>query len=103
MNGYWSYMWLIDRLPLSDKPDVRERADELFDRRMLGSVFIGKYIGDYAAHLTTALLGVHLGHILGIVATLALFIYWDRLNNRAKQASNELRPAQTTMNDWPEE
>lgn len=93
-------MWLIDRLPLSDSPDVRERVEELFSRKMLGAVLVGKFVGDYAALKTVQFLGVDLGYVLGIVLTIAFFVYWDRIERKAKQASDELRPAQTKVSDF---
>lgn len=92
-------MSLADRLPYSDLPSIRERIDELFSRQMLGAVLVGKFVGDYAALLTTGLLGNHAGHILGIIATVSLFIYWDRVASRAKQMEEEIT-GQTKVSDY---
>jgi hypothetical protein len=98
-------MWLLDaimeRLPFSNRPDVRQRVDQLFSREMLGAVLVGKFVGDYAAIKTTSLFGVDGGYILGIVTTVTLFVYWERVAQRAKEESQKLNTAQTQItDDW---
>lgn len=93
-------MNLRSLLPYSERPDIRERVDELFSREMLGAVIVGKFVGDYTAIKTTDLLGTDIGYTLGIITTISLFIYWERLETKAKQTREELSPAQSTLSDW---
>lgn len=96
-------MQITDLLPASELPDVRQRAEELFSREMLGAVLVGKFVGDYAAILATGLLGVHVGYPLGIVATIGAFVYWDRLQRRAQEEASKLSQAQARLDDYPRE
>lgn len=93
-------MSIIDKLPYSYNPQIRERVDQLFSREMLGAVLIGKFVGDYAAILTTRFLGVDLGYIVGIVLTISLFIYWEKVAQKAKQKKDEISNAQTQIKDY---
>lgn len=92
-------MSLTEVLPYSDLPSIRERIDELFSRQMLGAVLVGKFVGDYAALLTTGFLGDHIGYILGGVGTIALFIYWDQVASKAKEAEDKIT-GQTRIGDY---
>jgi len=94
-------MGIADRLPLSERPDVRERVDELFSRQMLGAVLVGKFVGDYAAIVMTAPAGVHVGYPLGIAVTVGLFIYWQHVEQRVQEQKDKLDTAQTRIgDDW---
>lgn len=86
-------------MPYSDLPSVRERIDELFSRQMLGAVLVGKFVGDYAAVITTDLLGIHLGYILGGGLTIALFIYWDQVAAKAKEQEEKIT-GQTQVSEY---
>lgn len=80
---------------------VREQMDKLFSREVLGSVLAGKFIGDYCAILMTQSLGVHLGYGLGIIATVVIFVYWEKMENKATETKNKsgVTP-QTHLDDW---
>jgi len=93
---------IAEYLPYTDA-DVREQVNRLFSRKMLGAVLVGKFVGDYAAILATGLLGVHLGYISGIILTISIFIYWERLERRIQKASNEMSGKQKTVADYKEE
>jgi len=88
---------ILDRLPYSDRADVREQINNLFSRKMLGSVLVGKFIGDYAAIIVVSVLGTHIGYVSGIITTVLVFIYWERIERRVQQKQNEMNPSQTTM------
>lgn len=92
-----------DILPFSNYPDVRERIDELFSRKMLGAVLVGKFVGDYTALKTVEYLGTDLGYLIGITVTIGLFVYWDRVERKIQQKKDELNPAQTQMGDFTKE
>jgi len=92
--------WIVDKIPYSSDYEIRQRADELFSREMLGAVLVGKFTGDYAAIKTTQLLGTDLGYIFGIVMTVALFIYWEQLNEKAQQKKDEYSGAQSKISDY---
>jgi hypothetical protein len=91
-----SFEWL----PYADRPSVRKQAERLFSRQMLGSVLVGKFIGDYAAVLTTGLLGVHIGYIVGMIGAVAVFVYWEILAQRAQAAQTGISEAQRTVSDY---
>ncbi len=93
---------ILDKLPYSDRADVREQVNNLFSRKMLGSVLVGKFIGDYAAILIVSLLGTHVGYVTGIIATVSIFIYWERIERRIQQQQNQMSSAQTTVSDYTE-
>ena len=93
-------MGLLERIPYYNKPEIRKRADELFSRQMLGAVLVGKFVGDYAAILTTHSLGVHVGYIVGIIGTIGLFIYWDKVARKAKQKKEQLSNDQTQIDEY---
>lgn len=92
-------MGITDHLPFNS-PEVRENVERLFSRKMLGSVLVGKFFGDYIALVTTGVLGVHLGYLSGITLSIAVFIYWERLERAAQSAQNEMSQAQTSLNDF---
>ena len=94
--------WIVDKIPYSDNYAIRQRADELFSRQMLGAVLVGKFVGDYAAIKTTSLLGTDIGYVLGIILTIALFIYWEQLNQKAKQKKDEYTGTQKQISDYNE-
>lgn len=91
---------ILEKLPYSDRPDVREQIEQLFSREILGAVLVGKFVGDYAAILSVTTLGTHIGYITGIVVTIALFIYWERVQQKASQQKDKLNPAQKKINDY---
>jgi hypothetical protein len=93
-------MEVLKNLPYANKPEIRKRIEELFSREMLGAVLVGKFAGDYAAILTTGLLGTHVGYILGITLTIGLFIYWEKVAQKAQEQKDKLNPAQTKMGDF---
>jgi len=93
-------MDILEKLPHSDVPEVRRRIEELFSRQMLGAVLIGKFVGDYAAILTTNAFGIHIGYSLGIVLTISLFIYWEKVQRRAQKEASKLSGAQKQIDDY---
>lgn len=93
-------MGLREYIPNYDRPDVRQRVDELFSREMLGAVIVGKFVGDYTAIKTTSLLGTDIGYITGIILTITVFIYWDRIEKRAREEKEKLSPAQTKIDEY---
>jgi len=93
-------MEIFKNLPYAHKPEIRERVEELFSRELLGAVLVGKFVGDYAAIMTTGLLGTHLGYILGITLTIGLFIYWEKVAQKAQEQKDKLNPAQTKIDDF---
>jgi len=84
-------------LPYSESPAIRERVEELFSRKMLGAVLIGKFTGDYAAIKTVQLLGTDVGYILGILLTISIFIYWEKIQQKAYEQKEKMNPAQTRL------
>lgn len=93
-------MELLKNIPYYNKPEIRKRADELFSRQMLGAVLVGKFVGDYAAMLATNILGVHVGYSVGIITTVGLFIYWEKVARKAKQKKDELSNAQSQLDEY---
>jgi len=93
-------MKVFENLPYAHKPEIRERIEELFSREMLGAVLVGKFAGDYAAIVTTNLLGTHIGYILGITLTIGLFIYWEKVAQKAQEQKDKLNPAQSKIEDY---
>lgn len=93
---------VLDKLPLSHHPEVRQRIEEVFSREVLGAVLVGKFVGDYAALKTVFYLGNDIGYTLGIVVSIALFIYWDKLARKAQETKDELSQTQTKMDDYGE-
>jgi len=80
---------LIENLiPFAGDRTVRKQVDELFSRQMLGAVLVGKFVGDYAAIWATRLLGTDFGYSSGILLTIFVFIYWEKIE-RAKQKAEE--------------
>lgn len=75
-------------LPYTGDRTVRKQVEELFSRKMLGAVLVGKFTGDYAAIWATRVLGTDLGYIFGIIFTIGIFIYWEKIE-RAKQKAQE--------------
>jgi len=66
---------------------------------MLGSVLVGKFIGDFAGHIATGLLGVYTGDFTGIIIALLIFIYWDKVATAAKQNEHRLE-GQSSLSDF---
>lgn len=71
------------------KEKTARRVDNLFSRKMLGSVLVGKFIGDYAALTMENTFGMHVGYILGIILTVLLFIYWERIERNIEDKLDE--------------
>ena len=71
-------------------PDIREQTEHLFSRKMLGSVFVGQFVGNLAGAILTGALGLYLGNLIGAFLAVALFIYWDRVARAAKQEQEKL-------------
>jgi low temperature requirement protein LtrA len=93
-------MSIKDKLPYSYNPQVRQRIEELFSRELLGAVLVGKFVGDYAAIKTTQVFGTDLGYLIGITVTISLFIYWEKVAQKAKQKKDEMSKAQTQIGDF---
>lgn len=91
---------ILEKLPYSDRPDVREQIEQLFSREILGAVLVGKFVGDYAAIISVRTLGTHIGYISGILLTILLFIYWERVQQKASQQKDKLNPAQKKIKDY---
>lgn len=79
-------------LPFLGDTKTRKRLDEVFSRGMLGSVLVGASAGkvvekglNLAFSDTLALL---FGWTVAFVVFVALFVYWDDLENRAKTAAD---------------
>lgn len=70
-------------IPYYGKRSVRKQIDRVFSRQVLGSIILGKFIGDYIAILTTRYLGTDLGYGLGIVMAFIIFIYWEQIEAAA--------------------
>lgn len=81
-------MSLADYLPYSSDYTVRKQIDQLFSRKMLGAVLVGKFAGDLSAVIMTGFLGTYIGLGVGLVITISLFIYWERVE-RATQKAKE--------------
>lgn len=92
-------MAITDFLSIED-PEVRESLDRLFSRKVLGSVVVGKFLGDYLAILTTGALGVHLGYGLGITISILVFVFWERVERAAQTAQNKASQSQTSISDF---
>lgn len=92
-------MALADYLPYVDA-NVREQINRLFSRKMLGSVLVGKFVGDYTALWFTRVLGADVGYSFGIVLAIAIFIYWERLERRIEQAANEISESQKQLEEY---
>lgn len=80
--------------------EVRQQLDRLFSRKMLGSVLVGKFIGDYVAILTTDFLGTHPGYIFGIVLSISIFVYWDYIERKAQEIEDEVIEKQSSLDDY---
>lgn len=86
-------------IPYYSDYNVREKIDELFSREMLGAVIVGKFIGDFAALAMIDIFvfitrrpafGEYIGHIVGIIVTVTLFIYWNIIEKKKEQAKEKL-------------
>lgn len=82
-------MSLADHLPYSSDYTVRKQIDELFSRQMLGAVLVGKFAGDLSAVVMTGFLGTYIGLGVGLVVTISLFIYWERVERAAREYSKK--------------
>lgn len=92
-------MSLADYFPYTDY-DVREQVNNLFSRKILGAVLVGKFIGDYAALWATRAFGVDLGYAVGIFLTISVFIYWERIERKIEKSRNEISDRQRTWGDY---
>jgi len=80
-------------LPYAGDRTVRKQIDELFSRQMLGAVLIGKFVGDYAAIWATRILGTDFGYSIGILFTIGIFIYWEKLETARQKAQEKTEEA----------
>lgn len=92
-------------IPYYGDSRVREQIDKMFSREVLGAVLVGKFIGDYAAIVSTTFLGEHLGYTLGILISVALFIYWHKVARAAQEAKDNvgLPEGQSSIDEFGEE
>lgn len=72
-------------IPHIGNHSTREEIDRLFSRKMLGSVLVGKFIGDYTALMFTRHMGTDLGYVSGILFAVSVFIYWEYLEQKADE------------------
>jgi len=79
-----------DLIPGLGSRSTRKRLDEVFSRGMLGSVLVGAAAGkvvEKALILVFAdTLALLFGWSVAFVVFVGLFVYWDDLENRAKDA-----------------
>jgi len=68
---------------LNDKRAV-EQFGEIFSRKMLGSILVGKFIGDGLGQFLHTLLGANLGDLVGVIISVAIFTFWHRISKWAK-------------------
>lgn len=81
-------------LPFLGDTKTRKRLDEVFSRGMLGSVLVGAAAGkvvekglNLAVDGTLALL---FGWTFAFVVFVGLFVYWDELENGAKEKAQDV-------------
>jgi len=84
-------------LPFLGDTKTRKRLDEVFSRGMLGSVLVGAAAGkvvekglNLAFSDTLALL---FGWSLAFVVFVGLFVYWEELEEKAKDAADAAQDA----------
>lgn len=82
-------------VPFLGKTTAREQFDRLFSRKMLGSVLVGKFIGDYTALTFTRVFGTDLGYSLGIVLAVFLFVFWEKVERAADEAKEKVEEEYT--------
>lgn len=74
---------------------TRKRLDEVFSRQMLGSILVGVAAGKIIEKVlnlwfnTTASLLI--GWTLAFVVFVALFVYWEEVESRAKDAAESAK------------
>lgn len=83
---YEGYKSLI---PYYGDRSVRKQIDNLFSRQVLGAVIVGKFFGDYSAIWARRLLGVDGGYITGMVLSVAIFIYWEKLDSIGQEGKKK--------------
>mgnify|MGYP006273255591 CR=1 FL=1 len=86
-------MKLKSLIPYYGEYKTRRQIDKLFSRQMLGSVLVGKFIGDYTAIMFTRYLGTDIGYSSGILITISVFIYWEQLSAKAEEAKEAVEEA----------
>lgn len=76
-------------IPYYGDHTVRQQVDKLFSREVLGSVLLGKFIGDYATILLQRGLGTDIAYVSGIIITVIIFIYWEKIERAAEEKKKE--------------
>lgn len=67
---------------------IGDRADRLLGTVLLG-VFLGKFIGDYAALKLTAAFGTEVGYLLGIGFSVVAYLVYPPLERRLQSGDTE--------------
>lgn len=88
-----------DLIPFVGDRKSRERVDEVFSRRVLGSIILGKFTGDYLAIQATRLLGVDVGYLFGIAVAFTFFVYWDSIEAKKDDAIDAATDAVDSVTD----
>ncbi|WP_435145863.1 hypothetical protein [Halobaculum sp. P14] len=99
-------------LPETPDPDVVRRIDEVFSRKMLGSVVVGSTVSQMLSKSVLLTVGTDYGAQLVawaalFVAALALFVYWEHVEEStsktaqrtAEKASEAAKKAAETVAD----
>lgn len=80
-------------IPFYGDRKVRKQIDKIFSRQVLGAILLGKFIGDYAAIMSTRMLGTDLGYLVGSATILITFVYWEQLEDAAKEGADMVKEA----------
>lgn len=82
-----------DLVPFLGNTKTRRRLDEVFSRGMLGSVLVGASAGKVVEQALNLFLGGPLALLFGWLAAfvvfVGLFVYWDDLERKAKDAADK--------------
>lgn len=79
-------------LPYIGQTTVRKRIDEIFSRRMLGSVLLGSSAGKVVEKLLNLIFDttftLFIGWSVSFVVFAVLFIYWDVIETAVDEATD---------------
>ena len=89
-------------IPYYGDRTVRKQIDKIFSRQMLGSVLLGKFLGDYTAILATRYLGKDVGYGVGFVLIFIFFVYWEQISEKAEETAEQVREKAEVVEDDPE-
>lgn len=76
--------WLHDR-------KARKEFEEIFERKILGTMLIGYFVGDIAGMFLHSAFGRPIGDIVGLVLSFVFFAYWHRVANYVKDKEEEIK------------